>query len=217
MKLVPVRGRVAALALGLMAGLTNAATPAYAARPAAEHCFDFSHQEVGTAWPIDPRAALPLDAATLRVHPLVLDGVVQTPNVARLEVTDDAVAGGRRPELAGVAVAVQIEPVAATRSLRLRYAHQPGSGDGRAATVEINGMRRDWRGSFEQLNGAHLGGAGLPAHITVSPDGPTDGNGWQRGRMEVRLKQPGEIRSFTIGAAFLRLDDLCLGGAGPAD
>lgn len=187
------------------------------AHAAAERFFDCSHQEIGTAWPIDPQAALPFDAATIRVHPLMLDGVVQTPKQARFEVVDDETAGGRRPELPGVAVVVQIQPVAATRSLRLRHAHLPGSGDGRAATVEINGVRRDWRGSFEHLNGAHLGRAGLPARIIVTLDGPADGNGWQRGRMEVVLKQPGEIRSLTLGAGFLRLDDVCLGGAGPAD
>jgi hypothetical protein len=93
MNLLSLRGRMAALALGLVAGHLAAHT----AHAAAERCFDFSHQEIGTAWPIDPQAALPFDAATVRAHPLVLDGVVQTPDAARFEVVDDAIVGGGRP------------------------------------------------------------------------------------------------------------------------
>jgi hypothetical protein len=201
-----------ALASGLCA-LTLAVAPAQANATSAERCYDLSRLAVGTAWPVAPQTAVPIDIGTLRVHPLVLDGIVQTPKVARLVVADDRIAGGLSPELSAVAVALQIEPAPGVRRIRLRYAEQPGAGDLRAAMVEVNGVRHEWRGSFERLHRKNGGHPGLPARFRVTPEGPVDGNGWQRGQLELELKQPGEIRSFTLGAGFLRLDDLCFRAA----
>lgn len=212
MNALTLRGTTAAL--GLFTALAGSNAAAAGAR---DVCYDFSGQEVGTAWPIEPQTAVPIGIGTVRVHPLKLDGVVQTPKAARFEVAADAIAGGVAPELSGVAVSIQMLPEPGVRRIRLRYAHQPGAGDVRAAAVEVNGARRDWRGSFEQLDGQHLGPAGRQARISVTPEGPTDGNGWQRGRLEVEIGKPHEIRSFTLGAGFVRLDDVCFRAAGPSD
>lgn len=198
------RSRVAAL--GVVLALAGAHAEA---AQGAGNCYSFGGQEVGTAWLVEPQTAVPIDIGTIRVHPLKLDGVVQTPDAARFEVVDTAFAGGRSPELAGTAVAIQMLPSQAVKRIRLRYAHQPGTNDGRAVTVEVNGLHRDWRGGFERLHGEQLGKAGHPARFTVTPEGSTEGNGWQRGRLVVEMKNGGEIRSFTLGAGFLRLDDVC--------
>lgn len=209
------RGLVAALRALLAIGAAGIGVAQ--AAPGAETCYSFGGQEVGTAWPIEPHTAVPIDIGTLRVHPLKLDGVVQTPKVARFEVIDTAIAGGRSPELAGTAVAIQMLPVPGVKRIRLRYAQQPGVNDGRAVTVEVNGLHREWRGGFERLHGEHSGKAGHPARFIVTPEGSTEGNGWQRGRLVVEVKNGSEIRSFTLGAAHLRIDDVCFGNGSAAD
>lgn len=202
------------VALGLVASLVEARANV---AQALEACYSFGGQEVGTAWPIETQTALPIDIGTIRVQRLKPDGVAQTPNVARLEVVETAIAGGRVPELAGTGVAIQLLPAAGVKSIRLRYAQRPEANDGRAVTVEVNGLHRDWRGGFETLHGEHPGRAGHPARFTVTPDGPTQGNGWQRGRLVVAMKNGSEIRSFTLGAAHLRIDDVCFGNGPAAD
>jgi hypothetical protein len=194
-------------ALGLVTAI--AGTPALAAATAAqdETCYDFSGLEVGTAWLIEPQTALPIGIGTIRVHPLKLDGVVQTPDDARFEVIDTAIAGGQPPELAGTAVAIQMLPAEGVKRIRLRYSHQPGPDEGRAATVEVNGARRDWSGSFERLNHEHLGPAGHLVRFTVTPQPANAGSLWRGGQFVVESREA--IRSFTIGAAVLRLDDVC--------
>jgi hypothetical protein len=71
--------------------------------------------------------------------------------------------------------------------------------------VEVNGVQRDWRGSFERLNYAHLGRAAHPARFTVTP-APAEGP-WRSGKLVVDSREA--IHSFTIDAAALRLDDVC--------
>mgnify|MGYP000891395965 CR=1 FL=1 len=193
--------------LPLLAGLSLA--PFGALAVAGATCYDFSGQEVGTAWLIEPKTAVPIDIGTLHVRPLVIDGIVQTPAVARFEVVDTAIAGGVLPELAGTAVAVQLVPDRVVHRIRLRYSHQPGADDARGATIEVNGSRRDWRGAFERLNHESIGRAGLPARFTVTPLPAPGGGLWRSGQMVVESREA--IRSFTIGAAVLRLDDICLG------
>ena len=202
MNALTLRGKTAAL--GLIAALAGTRTTAAAAN---EACYDFSSQEVGTAWLIDPKTELPIGIGAIRVHPLKLNGVVQTPSAARFEVIDTAIAGGQMPELAGTAVAIQMLPAPGVSRIRLRYSHQPGANERRAATVEVNDVWRDWQGSFERLNHEHLGKAGHPARFTVTPDASAGGGHWKSGQLVVQSKQ--EIRSFTIGAVVLRIDDVC--------
>jgi hypothetical protein len=199
--------RDALAAFGLIAALAGAHAAAAPPAAAQETCYDFSGQEVGTAWLIDPKTELPIGIGAIRVHPLKHDGVVQTPEVARFEVIDTAIAGGQLPELAGTAVAIQMLPAPGVSRIRLRYSHQPGANEVRAAMVEVNGVQRDWRGSFERLNGEHLGKAGHPARFTVTPEASAGGGNWKSGRLVVESKE--EIRSFTLGAAVLRIDDVC--------
>jgi hypothetical protein len=199
------RGTLAAL--GLVTALAGSLAEAAPAAGAQETCYDFSGQEVGTAWVIDPKTELPIGIGAIRVHPLKLNGVVQTPAVARFEVIDTAIAGGQLPELAGAAVAIQMLPAPGVSRIRLRYSHQPGANEVRAAMVEVNGVQRDWHGSFERLNHEHLGKAGHPARFTVTPEATAGGGNWKSGRLVVESKE--EIRSFTLGAAVLRIDDVC--------
>lgn len=172
-----------------------------------ETCYDFGNQTAGTTWPVAPQTEVPIGIGTIRVHPLKLDGVAQTANVARFEVASSKIAGGAPPELAGIGVAIQMVPNEAVNRIRLRYSHQPGAGDERAATVEVNGVRRDWRGSFERLNGEHIGKAGHPARFTVTPEPAASAGNWNSGTFVVESKDG--IRSFTLGAGFMRIDDVC--------
>jgi len=174
MHALEMRGTMAALSLVVVA---MASTHADAAG-ASETCDGFGDHEVGTAWLIDPKIELPIGIGALRAHPLALNGVVQAPATARFELIDTAIAGGRMPELAGTAVAIQMLPRESVTRIQLRYSHQPGAGDGGAATVELNGVRRDWQGSFERLNHQHLGRAGFPARFTVTPDAAAGEGPW---------------------------------------
>lgn len=202
MNAITLRGTMSAL--GLVTALAGTHTQAAGAQ---ETCYDFSGQAIGNAWPVDPTTELPIGIGAIRVHPLKLDGVVQTPAVARFEVVATAIAGGQLPELAGTAVAIQMLPVPGVSRIRLRYSHQPGANEARAAMVEVNGVQRDWPGSFERLNGERLGKAGHPARFSVTPDAAAGGGLWKSGRLVVESKE--EIRSFTLGAAVLRIDDVC--------
>lgn len=194
-----------------LAACTLAAAAVFAACAArangSEACYDFGNQTPGTSWPIAPQTDVPIGIGTIRVHPLKLNGVVQTPGQARFEVTDSMHAGGAKPEVGGIAVAIQMLPKEGVSRIRLRYSHQPGANEMRAAAVEVNGVRRDWQGSFERLNGEHLGKAGHPARFTVTPNADAGGGHWKSGTLLVESKDG--IRSFTLGAGVLRIDDVC--------
>lgn len=196
---VPVRGAVAALALFSL--------PPLAAQAAT--CYAFDQQVAGTSWPVDASQAVPISIGQVRIRPLVLDGAEVAPGKRffRVAPADQHIAGGRAPEMQGKNVAVQIEPNPAARRISLRFSHQPGPELGRAAMVEVNGVRHDWRGSFASLDGKVVGNGAKAARLAVE-SAPAGDSLWHSGRLRVTAVE--RLESFTLGAGELRLDDVCV-------
>ncbi len=172
-------------------------------------CYDFGNQVPGASWAVDPGVAVPISIGQFRVRPLKLDGVVVAPASSFFKVADagQKIAGGAAPEMYGKNVALQIEPAPGAKAIWMKVSHQPGPNQQRAAFVEVNGTRHDWRGSFAALDGRTFAGGGHPAKFNVEV-APANDSLWHSGRLRVR-SQDG-IRSFTLGAAELRLDDVCI-------
>jgi len=196
---IPIRRAAAALALLSLSPL--------AARAAT--CYAFDQQVAGTSWPVDASQAVPISIGQVRIRPLVLDGVEVAPASRFFRVAPDGqhIAGGRAPEMQGKNVAVQIEPNPAARRISLRFSHQPGPELGRAAMVEVNGVRHDWRGSFASLDGKVVGNGAKAARLAVESS-PVGDSLWHSGRLRVTAVE--RVESFTLGAGELRLDDVCI-------
>jgi hypothetical protein len=185
--------------------LALALPPAYAG----ERCYDFGRLKPGVEYAVN--ATVPIEIGDVRVRDLRLDGaqVAQKDKNVFLRVLDQQVAGGAKPELYGKNVAVQMLPREAVHRISLRYSHQPGADGTRAAMVEVNGVRHDWRGSMQTLDGRQIG-VGTPheARFKVRQPASTGGAGWISGELQIESTQG--LKSFTIGAAELRLDDVCV-------
>lgn len=183
--------------MSLLTSLSVAAAALLALAPAhaGTTCHHFDNQVPGSSWAVDPGAAVPISIGRFRVRPLKLDGVVVAPASSFFKVADagQKIAGGAAPEMYGKNVALQIEPTPGARQ--------------RAAFVEVNGERHDWRGSFAQLDGRTIGPAAHPARLDAE-FAPVNDSLWHSGRLRVR-SQDG-IRSVTLGAAEPRLDDVCV-------
>jgi hypothetical protein len=186
-----------------------AALLALAPAHAGTTCYDFDNQVAGASWAVDASVAVPISIGQFRVRPLKLDGVVVAPASSFFKVADagQKIAGGAAPEMYGKNVALQIEPAPGAKAIWMKVSHQPGPNQQRTAFVEVNGERHNWRGSFERLDGKTIGPAAHPARIDAE-FAPVNDSLWHSGRVRVR-SQDG-IRSFTLGAAELRLDDVCV-------
>lgn len=172
-------------------------------------CYHFDQQPPGASWPVDGAQPVPISIGQVRIRPLMLDGVEVAPaqRFFRVAPADQHIAGGQAPEMQGKNVAVQIEPSAAARMVSLRFSHQPGPELGRAAMVEVNGVRHEWRGSFASLDGRVIGSGAGAARFAVEA-APVGDSLWHSGRLRVTAAQG--LRSVTLGAAELRLDDVCI-------
>jgi hypothetical protein len=172
-------------------------------------CYHFDGQAAGASWPVDPAQAVPISIGEVRIRPLVLDGVEVAPaqRFFRVAPAGQHIAGGSAPEMQGKNVAVQVVPRPGATSVSLKLSHQPGPEMGRAAMVEVNGARHDWRGSFASLNERALGSGRAAANFEVDVT-PVGDSLWHSGWLRVSSVQG--IESFSIGAAELRLDDVCI-------
>ena len=174
---------------------------------AAGTCYHFDGQAADASYPVNG-PPVEIGIGRIQVRDLKLDGAVVAPANRFLKVMPaQHIAGGAAPEMYGKNVAVQMLPREGVHQIRLRYAHQPGAEGARAAMVEVNGARHDWTGSLHKLDGQTIAADGHAARFQVrQPDGHGD-NGWISG--ELTLTSQDGIRSFTLGAAELRLDDVC--------
>ncbi len=186
-----------------------AAAAAQMAAPAiaGERCYDFSGQTAGTDYAVG--TTVPIDIGRVNVRELLSGGSAVAGNPANkfLRVMDQQIAGGAAPEMYGKNVAVQIEPHEAVHAISLRISHQPGAAGARAAFVEVNGQRHEFKGSLAALDGKSLGSGNHVARFKVDLP-PENTSNWDTGRL--RVSSTGDLRSFTLGAAELRLDDVCI-------
>ncbi|HEY6514085.1 MAG TPA: hypothetical protein VI032_19060 [Burkholderiaceae bacterium] len=168
-------------------------------------CYDFRDQVPETVYAVN--ATVPIGIGEVRVRPLRLDGAEVSPGNRFFVVKDQHIAGAAAPEMYGKNVAVQVLPKQAVDTITLKYSHQPGADGARAAMVEVNGVRHEWQGSLHKLDGRLVGSGAHPARFEVRQPNSNGENGWISG--ELKLSSRDGIRSFTIGAAELRLDDVC--------
>jgi hypothetical protein len=195
----------ASRSMRLAAAAVAACLPIQAAR--ADTCYGFEHQADGAEHAV---GAPPIDIGVgrVQVRELVLEGRVHgTDQRGFKSVGTQAIAGGTAPEMHARNVAVQMLPREPVQQIRLRFSHRPGAEGARAAMVEVNGVRHEWRGSFGQLDGQTLGPPDRPAMLQVRTPAAVPANGWISGTL--RVFASGGIQSLTIGSAELRLDDLC--------
>jgi hypothetical protein len=176
---------------------------------AGEKCYDFSGMATGTEYPVDGTAPIPISIGEILVRPLKLDGNEVGANNRFFKVAPDSqkIAGGTAPEMYGKNVALQMKPKEPVKEITLKFSHQPGPERNRAAFVEVNNERREWQGSFGKLDGKVVGQDTEAARFSVR-EAAVGSSNWVSG--ELRLTAKGEaIQSFTLGAAELRLDDVC--------
>jgi hypothetical protein len=171
---------------------------------AAERCYDFGQLVPETQYALNETVQIGI--GEVKVRPLLLDGKEVGAGNRFFVVKDQHIAGSAAPEMYGVNVAVQMLPAQPVKELSFKYSHQPGVDGGRAAMVEVDGVRHDWQGAFDRLDGKVIGGK-HPVRFHVRQSNPGGANGWISG--ELKLSAKDGIRSFTIGAAQLRLDDVC--------
>jgi hypothetical protein len=188
----------------LIAGLTLASGSAWAA----EQCYDFSNIAPGTEYAIDGSVPIPISIGEVRVRPLKFEGNEVAPASRFFRVADtQQIAGGAAPEMQGKNVSLQMIPSQPAKRITLKFSHQPGAAGERVANVEVNGEKHEWRGSFSKLDGKKLGQGNGATRFKVRQETVANSN-WVSG--ELRLEGKSEnIASFTIGAAELRLDDVC--------
>lgn len=168
----------------------------------AEVCYPFDKLATDAQWA--PGDTVPMSIGEVRVRNLLAGGnpVATNPaNVFLKVMATQKIAGGIAPEVYGKNVAVQMLPREAVAKVSMKVSHQPGVTVGRAAFVEVNGVRREFSGSLAKLDGRTVG----PAKLKV--DLPTANGNWIGGRLSATSNQG--IESFTIGAGELRLDDVC--------
>ncbi len=179
------------------------------AAAAGEQCFDFSGLAPGTEFSVDSTTPVPIRIGEVLVRPLKLDGNVVAPNnrFFKVAAANQQIAGGAAPEMYGKNVALQMKPNEPVKQIKLKFSHQPGPSRNRAAFVEVNNVRHDWQGSFAKLDGKVVGQGSDAARFSVR-EAVVGSSNWVSG--ELRLSAQGEaIESFTLGAAELRLDDVC--------
>lgn len=176
---------------------------------AGEKCYDFSAMVANAEYAVDGTTPIPISIGEVFVRPLKLDGEEVAPNNRFFKVAPEGqkIAGGAAPEMYGKNVALQMKPNEPVKQITLKFSHQPGPERNRAAFVEVNNERHDWRGSFGKLDGKLVGQAPGVVRFKVR-EAAVGSSNWVSG--ELRLTAKGEsIRTFTIGAAELRLDDVC--------
>lgn len=178
---------------------------------AAEKCHDFGKLAAGSSWGVN--IDVPIDIGTVRVRPLIIKGQpFEAANADKqfLRLQDQEIAGGKRPELHGAQVAMQIVPSERVRTIRMRFAHQPGPDGKRPSFIEVNGEKHDFEGSFAKLDGRTMG-QGMSWRAEAKADlAPSGADSlWHAGTLAVRSTQGG-IDQVTIGAQFFRVDNVCI-------
>lgn len=173
---------------------------------AAQRCFHFDKLAEGSSWTVGDSVDMG-NIGEVRVRDLLAAGTPVADNPANkfLKLSAAATAGGTSPEVYGKNVAVQMIPKEPASTISMKVSHQPGAEGARAAFVEVNGERHEFNGSLAQLNGKTIGGA---SKAKLKVDLPTTSGNFVSGRLKAESRDG--IRSFTIGAMELHLDDVCL-------
>jgi hypothetical protein len=191
------------LAWSPAAALLLAALSLPAAAKGGPVCYGFDRQPEGAQWGVGDTIRID-DLGRVEVRDLLVDGKPYAPETRFLRRVGNAIAGGSAPAVYAKNVTLRMVPKAPVTRISMRLAQQPGAAGARPASVEVNGERHEFAGSLEQLDGKVLGGmaaARLKVRLPVS-DGAFD-----VGQLVVESKAG--IRSFSIGAAELHLDDVC--------
>lgn len=166
-------------------------------------CYGFDRQPEGAQWSVGDTIAID-ELGRAEVRDLLVDGRAYAPENRFLRRVGNAIAGGSAPALYAKNVAVRLRPKAPVARISMRVAQQPGAEGARPAMLEVNGERVEFNGSLEQLDGRVLGGA---AAARVKVRLPVSDGAFDVGQVVIESKAG--LRSVSIGAAELHLDDVC--------
>ncbi len=185
------------------AGLLLLAASLPAAAKGGPVCYGFDRQPEGAQWAVgDP---IPIDdLGRVEVRELLVDGKPYGADTRFLRRVGNSIPGGSAPAVYAKNVVLRLLPKAPVTRISMRVAQQPGAAGARPATVEVNGERHEFAGSLEQLDGRVLG---APAAARLKVRLPVADGAYEVGQLVVESKAG--IRSFSIGAAELHLDDVC--------
>lgn len=185
------------------AGLLLAAASLPAAAKGGEVCYGFDRQPEGAQWAVGDTIAID-DLGRVELRELLVDGQPYGPDNRFLRRVGNSISGGSAPAVYAKNVVLRLLPKAPVTRISMRVAQQPGAAGARPATVEVNGERHEFAGSLEQLDGRVLG---APAAARLKVRLPAADGAYDVGRLVVESRAG--IRSFSIGAAELHLDDVC--------
>lgn len=166
-------------------------------------CYGFDRQPEGAQWTVDDTIPIQ-DLGRVEVRQLLVDGKPYGADTRFLRRVDNSIPGGSTPAMYAKNVVLRLLPKAPVTRISMRVAQQPGAAGVRPATVEVNGERHEFAGSLEQLDGRVIG---TPATARLKVRLPVADGAFEVGQLVVESKAG--IRSFSIGAAELHLDDIC--------
>lgn len=186
----------------LAAAVLLAALSAPAVAKGGPICYPFDRQPEGAAWRVGD--TIPIgDLGRVEVRHLPLGGRPQAPDDRFLRRAGHALAGGSVPALHARNVVLRLLPNAPVLRVSMRVAQQPGAQGGRPAMLEVNGERHELGGVLEPLDGRTFGAGAARVKVRLAQaDGAFD-----VGQLVVESRAG--IRSVSIGAAELHLDEVC--------
>ena len=180
-------------------------------------CYDFSKPEVGTTYSIGQ--TLDLKHSTINVRRLVNKDGPASNDTAVAEIHAGNLPQGGAPSLRMNSIVAQVVPNKLVKKMTLKFAQNLGSDPSkRLVNFGVNGDRRAFNGSLEQMNGKVLGKADQGGKVKVSVSATPDGGDsfWVRGTVTLTptkglpLPMKG-IKKFSFGASSqLFIDDVCI-------
>lgn len=195
--------------LGAAAALAAIALSAQSA----EKCYDFSRLAVGKTFRIGDE--IDISIGKVHIRDFVIDGVKYAPQADTqfLKVNQTQIAQGTSPELHIAFVNVQIIPSQPATKVTMKLAQQLGVTGQLPANLGVNGDLHDFRGSFEKVDGKHLGSstrgrAEVKVNLVPDPSTPENPSYWHRGTLGIRALSGG-IESISFGAQLMNFDNIC--------
>ena len=203
------------LALGILGALVCVLSGSVV--QAGTKCYDFSSPEVGTEYHIGQ--SLNLRHSVINVRQLVNKEGPASNDTAMAVIHAGNLPQGGAPSLRMNSIVAQVVPNKLVKKMTLKFAQNLGSDpEFRLVNFGVNGERRAFKGSLEQMDGKVLGESGNGGKIRVSVSATPDGGDshWVRGTVTLKptkglpLPMKG-IKQFSFGASSqLFIDDVCI-------
>ena len=180
-------------------------------------CYDFSGPPLDTTYQIGD--TLNLRHSVINVRELVNEDGPASNATAKAVIHAGNLPQGGAPSLRMSSIVAQVIPNKLVKKMTLKFAQNLGSDPSkRLLNFGVNGDRRAFNGSLDQMDGKVLGKAGQGGKVRVSVSATPDGGDsfWVRGTVTLNptkgLPLPGKgIKKFSFGASTqLYIDDVCI-------